>query len=140
MSVVGPGIEQEGISGLPVYAHVPLPEVSVNDTGLDLPTFSLQRSERTRDNLVGHLFGGSLQLRPWAISLQVKLADAEEQLPVEDGPALFPFDRVRHLAIARSNVKAEFASRRLACLVHLCKPASELRWLGRGGHIHVDKL
>lgn len=123
-----------------VDGHVAFPQVSVDEAGLDLPTFSLEGSEQKGDHLAGHLFGGAFQLGPRAVGLYVELADVEEQLPEEDGPVLLPFDRVSRLAIARRNVKAKLARGRLADLVHLCQPAGELRRVRGGGHVHVDKL
>lgn len=81
--------------------------------GLDLPTFSLQGSEQTRDNLCWPPVRWARSTVAPAMghycSLQVKLA----QTPTSSfrylsrrRPQLSShFDRVRHLAVARSNVK-----------------------------------
>jgi len=133
-------IKQDGLASPFADAHIPFPQVSMDEAGLDRPASFPEVVEQARNHLPRHLLYGPLVLCPRTIPPDVQVADCEKHVAVEDGPAVLPVHNVGPVAVAGRHMESEPGVGRLACLVQLCQSAGELGRVGGGRDVHVDIL
>ncbi len=134
------GIKEEAAPSFHVDAHVALPEIAMDNAWLELPAVGLQGLKEPWDDFPGYLVDSPFILWPRSVSLDIKFANAEEQVSIEDGPTLLPVNHMGPVAIAGLDGEPKHSSRRFAQLVQISEPARELGRVGCRGHIHDDEL
>ena len=84
-------IEEQSVSSLLVDAHIPFPQVAVDDARLDRLAFRCtQVVEESGNDYAADLGGCALEFRPGSIGLQIQFANAKEELAVKRGPGRIP--------------------------------------------------
>ena len=124
--IMSAGIEDVDLSSLKIGANVTIPEITMNQGGLDHSSVCFQRSEHLRDYVRDQAVHTLLQVPPSAVDLCVQSHGTPDELNVVVHPARIAYSLLSEVTLTGIDMEVKIAGGRDTCLVHLDKLGAQL--------------